>query len=151
MDTLTNVVGILIIILILVQINVSQALKKIVSELPPVSVEELQKIKEEAKVQEVDHTKLKEQIVNLKEEAEKNKKELEKVTPELAHLETSAKKSAVPMLDFDSLRKQIEEKKKQLEEKKVAAATDAATKKLCEDKVLVYDSLQVAHKCILNR
>ena len=35
--------------------------------------------------------------------------------------------------------------------KKVAAAQDAATKKFCEDKVLVYDSLQVAHKCILNR
>jgi hypothetical protein len=35
--------------------------------------------------------------------------------------------------------------------KKVASAKDAATKKFCEDKVLVYDSLQVAHKCILNR
>jgi len=34
--------------------------------------------------------------------------------------------------------------------KKVANAKDAATKKQCEDKVLVYDSLQVAHKCILN-
>jgi DNA polymerase epsilon subunit 1 len=35
--------------------------------------------------------------------------------------------------------------------KQVAAAEDSATKKFCEDKVLVYDSLQVAHKCILNR
>lgn len=34
--------------------------------------------------------------------------------------------------------------------KKVSSAKDAATKKLCEDRVLVYDSLQVAHKCILN-
>jgi len=34
--------------------------------------------------------------------------------------------------------------------KKVANAKDAASKKQCEDKVLVYDSLQVAHKCILN-
>lgn len=29
-------------------------------------------------------------------------------------------------------------------------ATDPATKKECEDRLLVYDSLQVAHKCILN-
>jgi len=34
--------------------------------------------------------------------------------------------------------------------KKVSSAIDAATKKQCEDRVLVYDSLQVAHKCILN-
>jgi DNA polymerase epsilon subunit 1 len=33
---------------------------------------------------------------------------------------------------------------------KVAAAGDPVTKKDCEDKVVVYDSLQVAHKCILN-
>ena len=34
--------------------------------------------------------------------------------------------------------------------KKVGGATDAASKKFAEDKVVVYDSLQVAHKCILN-
>jgi DNA polymerase epsilon subunit 1 len=34
--------------------------------------------------------------------------------------------------------------------KKASNAADSATKKLCEDRVLVYDSLQIAHKCILN-
>lgn len=34
--------------------------------------------------------------------------------------------------------------------KKLASAKDAAARKQCEDRVLVYDSLQVAHKCILN-
>lgn len=34
--------------------------------------------------------------------------------------------------------------------KKAANANDATTKKLCEDRVMVYDSLQIAHKCILN-
>ncbi|KAL7564782.1 hypothetical protein ACA910_021045 [Epithemia clementina (nom. ined.)] len=34
--------------------------------------------------------------------------------------------------------------------KKSAGAKDPTEKKHCEDKVLVYDSLQVAHKCILN-
>ena len=33
---------------------------------------------------------------------------------------------------------------------RVAAAQDATTRKECEDKVVVYDSLQIAHKCILN-
>jgi DNA polymerase epsilon subunit 1 len=35
-------------------------------------------------------------------------------------------------------------------QKRVSTAQDVTTKKQCEDKVLVYDSLQVAHKCILN-
>lgn len=34
--------------------------------------------------------------------------------------------------------------------KRIGSATDAASKKEAEDKALVYDSLQVAHKCILN-
>ncbi|KAL3922010.1 MAG: hypothetical protein SGILL_002437 [Bacillariaceae sp.] len=34
--------------------------------------------------------------------------------------------------------------------KKIGSATDAASRKEAEDKALVYDSLQVAHKCILN-
>ena len=34
--------------------------------------------------------------------------------------------------------------------KKLTKAKDQTEKKHCEDKVLVYDSLQVAHKCILN-
>jgi DNA polymerase epsilon subunit 1 len=34
--------------------------------------------------------------------------------------------------------------------KKLHEAKDAASKKQCEDRVLVYDSLQIAHKCILN-
>ncbi|KAG7364476.1 DNA polymerase Pol2 [Nitzschia inconspicua] len=34
--------------------------------------------------------------------------------------------------------------------KKIGSATNAASRKEAEDKVLVYDSLQVAHKCILN-
>jgi DNA polymerase epsilon subunit 1 len=34
--------------------------------------------------------------------------------------------------------------------KKASNAEDVITKKRCEDRVLVYDSLQIAHKCILN-
>ena len=48
MDTLTNVVGILIILLIMVQVGVGQSLKKIISELPQVSEEQLQIIREDA-------------------------------------------------------------------------------------------------------
>lgn len=122
MDTLTNVVGILIIILILVQINVSQALKKIVSELPPISVEEHQKLTQQAAAQTVEHERLKALMQTVVAETEQKRNELAKVTPELAALETSAKQSAVPMLDFETLRKQIEEKRKLLEARKTEAS-----------------------------
>lgn len=123
MDTLTNVVGILIIIMILVQINVSQALKKIVSELPPVSVEELQQIKEEAKKIEEDHEKLEKTIEQTRADDAKNKTELAKLEPQLQVAETTAKETAVPLLDLDSLRKQIEEKRKLLADQQKSLST----------------------------
>lgn len=122
MDTLTNVVGILIIILILVQINVSHALKKIVSELPPITVEEHQKLTQQAAEQKKEHEKLKALMQTVVAETETKRKELEKVTPELAALETTAKQNTVPMLDLDTLQKQIEEKKKIVEKEKQEAS-----------------------------
>lgn len=122
MDTLTNVVGILIIILILVQLNVSMAMKKIISELPQVSVEELQKLKEDAVKQLADYEKLKVNIEKLREEAKKERTELAKLTPELDTLETTAKQTALPLLDLGTLRKQLEEKKKVVEEEKKQSA-----------------------------
>ena len=62
MDTLTNVVCILIIILILMQVGVGQSLKKIVSELPQVSQEELEKMRSEAEEQRGKHDQLKDLI-----------------------------------------------------------------------------------------
>lgn len=118
MDTLTNVVGILIIILILVQINVSQQLKKIISELPPATAEEVQKLQEQAKKLATDQDTLKDQVEQMKEQIEKDKAELKKLTPELAALETREKASAVPMLDVDTLQKKLDEQKKLLEKKK---------------------------------
>ncbi|MEQ1860401.1 MAG: hypothetical protein ABMA13_10735 [Chthoniobacteraceae bacterium] len=126
MDTLTNVVGILIIILILVQINVSQALKKIVSELPPVSIEELQEIKEEAKKQEIEHEKLKQSISRIVAQEAKDKTELAKLEPQLKVAETTAAQTKTPLLDLDSLRKQIEDRKKQLDVQKKAVDTALA-------------------------
>lgn len=118
MDTLTNVVGILIIIMILVQINVSQALKKIVSELPPASVEELQQIKEEAKQIEQDHEKLEKTIEQTRADDAKNRTELAKLEPQLQVAETTAKETALPLLDVDALRKRIEEKRKEVDAQK---------------------------------
>lgn len=104
MDTLTNVVGILIIILILVQVGVGQSLQKIVSELPQVSAEELQRIKEDAADQLAKHEQLKETIDKQKLRANEDRDELARLNPQLTTLETSAERSPVAMLDRDTIR-----------------------------------------------
>ena len=104
MDTLTNVVGILIIILILMQVGVGQSLKKIVSELPQVSAAELQRIREEASEQLAKHEQLKEVIEKQRLRADGERNDLALLNPRLSTLETSAERSAVPMLDLASIR-----------------------------------------------
>jgi hypothetical protein len=104
MDTLTNVVGILIIILILVQVGVGQSLKKIVSELPRVSPEELEQVREEAAEQLAKHEQLKELIEKQRLRADSERTELARLNPQLSTLETSAERSPVALLDLTSIR-----------------------------------------------
>lgn len=104
MDTLTNIVGILIIILILVQVGVGQSLKKIVSELPQVSVEELDRIKEDAADQIAKYEQLRDTIDKQKLRADADRDELARLNPQLTTLETSAERSPVGMLDLETIR-----------------------------------------------
>src|SRR5215475_11858404 len=47
MDTMTNVVGVLIIVLVMIGIGLARSVNKVLSELPPVTVEEHAKLKKE--------------------------------------------------------------------------------------------------------
>jgi hypothetical protein len=116
MDTLTNVVGILIIILILVQVSVGQALKKIVSELPEVTAEELQEIRQETAEQLAQHETLKETIDNQRRREPTERTELARLNPQLTTLETSAERSAVPMLDLTTIRGKVLDNSKELDQ-----------------------------------
>lgn len=107
MDTLTNVVGILIIILILVQINVSQAVKKIVSDLPPVTLEEHAKLKADAAAIAAHRESLRDAQTN----DARNKAELDKANAEFALLEAQ-RPTDVKLVDLATLQAQLEEKRK---------------------------------------
>jgi hypothetical protein len=122
MDTLTNVVGVLMIIMILVQINVAQAMKKIISELPPASPEEVQQLREQAQKQIEEQTKQKQEIEKILTEKKKHEEELKKLEPQLAALETSAQETKVPLLDVDAVRKKLEEQRVVLEKRKTEMA-----------------------------
>ena len=136
MDTLTNVVGILIIILILVQVGVGQSMKRIVSELPQVSPEELQRIREDAADQRAKHAQLRELIEKQKLRADVERNELAKLNPQLTTLETTAQRGPVTMLDMATIRgknldngKEVDALRRQMaellaEQQKLKAALD---------------------------
>lgn len=102
LDTMTNVVGILIIVLIVTQLNVAAAVKRIFSEFPPVSEEQLaelrvkvEKEKEElAELQKTDPEKLKEE-----------KKELEEAVAEAIEKRKTAKEELEGLKKTDTANK----------------------------------------------
>ncbi len=117
MDTMTNVVGVLIIVLVVVGIGLAKSVKKVLSELPPVTVEEHEELKKKVadKTPKDDPRKLDEELAKLEEE-------LKKATADLSDLETTKEKQNIKVIDFDSLQKQIEERRKQRDKLKETVA-----------------------------
>lgn len=116
MDTMTNVVGVLIIVLVLVGIAVASAVKKILSDLPPVTkeqLEELQKIMVEKK-EIPDPKELLQKIAALEENIRKG-------TEDLATLDKSA--VGMNLADIPDLEKQLADKKAERDKKR--AETEA--------------------------
>ena len=114
MDTMTNVVGVLIIVLVMVGMSVASAVKKVLSDLPPVTKEELQQIKEEVK-------KLPEKIDPQKvdEQKKQSEAELKRVTEELKTVDTSDLQSQMKFMDLEAFQKQVDQRRKERDLSKV--------------------------------
>lgn len=117
MDTMTNVVGVLIIVLVMVGISLARAANKIISELPPVTVEEHAKLKKE-----VEETTPKHDPDKVLEETKKLEQELKKVTETLETMDRTKDKQQVKLIDIDDLQKQLEEKRKLRDQHKTEVA-----------------------------
>jgi len=117
MDTMTNVVGVLIIVLVMVGLSVASAVKKVLSDLPPVTKEELQQIQEQVK-------QLPEKIdpVKLEEQQKQAEAELKRVIEELKTVDTSDLQSKMKFMDLEAFQKQLDQRKKDRETSK--AETD---------------------------
>jgi hypothetical protein len=113
MDTVTNVVGVLMIVLIMVSLNIANSVSKILSELPPVTIEELEKLKKEI----VDKTP-KQDPNKVDEETKKLEQDLAKIVEELKTMDLSAEKQNIKLMDLDDLQKQLEDRKKARNSKK---------------------------------
>ena len=112
MDTLTNVVGILMIILILIQLNVSQAIVKIISEIPPIDVEQFEELELDARAA---ATRLEERQQQLRDTAE-NRTELTTVKRELANLQAQLQEQDAELLALETLLEQRRQTRAVLEE-----------------------------------
>lgn len=113
MDTMTNVVGVLLIVLVVVGISLASSVKKILSELPPVTVEQLQEA-----LQKVLDATPKEDPKKIAEEQKKLEEEISKANSDLKTLDLDPTTKKV--VDIDASKKKMEEAKKQRDEQKAA-------------------------------
>ena len=107
MDTMTNVVGVLIIVLVMIGVSLANSVKKVMSELPEVSVPQLEQLLKKI----ADNTP-KEDPKKIDEELKKLEQQIKKDAEELKTMDLSAEKQNVKLMDLDDLQKQLEERKK---------------------------------------
>lgn len=116
MDTMTNVVGVLLIVLVMVGISIANTVKKVMSELPPVAVEEFERLQKQVAA---------DAPAKSPEELQKELAELQvqrnKHTEELKNLDTTMDSQKVVISKMDELTKLLEQRKKERDAKKAAA------------------------------
>ena len=113
MDTMTNVVGVLIIVLVMIGIGLARSVNKVLSDLPPVTVEEHVKL-----VKELEATKPKTDPQQMDEESAKLQKDLKKAVEDLKTMEVSKDRQNIKIVDIDDLQKQLAERKKERDARK---------------------------------
>ncbi len=117
MDTMTNVVGVLIIVLVMVGLSVANIVKTVLSDLPPVTPEELAKLKEQAK--QLPELQTPEEVQKKKEQLEAD---LKKAIEQLKTVDTTEIQAKMKFMDLEVFEKQLDERKKERDASK--AATD---------------------------
>lgn len=108
MDTMTNVVGVLIIVLVMVGISIASAVKKILSDLPPVTVEEYQKMVQVVKELPPPPADPKQ----IEEDQKIAEQKLKKAIEDLKTIDTTSLESQMKFMDLESFHKQLAEAKK---------------------------------------
>ena len=116
MDTMTNVVGVLLIVLVMVGISISSSVKKILSDLPPITVEEFEKLAQQLKEQPKD-TQTPEDVLKKTDEAIA---QIKKLTEELKSIDLTDEQQKVKFIDLEDIRKKIERAKYDRDKEKTA-------------------------------
>lgn len=130
MDTMTNVVGVLLIVLVMVGISIANTVKKVMSELPPVTAEEFERLKKQVTSEAPAKTP-----EELQKELEALQAQRVKHTEELKNLDTTMESQKVVITKMDELTQQLADRKKERDAKKTA--TDALLASIAKSKALL--------------
>lgn len=111
MDAVTNVVGVLMIVFVVMALNTARVVQKILSDLPPVTPEEHQKMVEQVKSLPPPPADPK----KLEEDQKKAEEQVKKVVEQLKTVDTAEVQSQMKYMDLDAFRKQLDDRKKERE------------------------------------
>jgi len=113
MDTMTNVVGVLTIVLVMVGISLARAANRIISALPPVTAEQVRALQSE-----IDRLRAEKPLPP---KPELSPAELKALDDELAKLDVLPKDQTIKLLDLDALNKEKLRLETELKQKKTQA------------------------------
>ena len=108
MDAVTNVVGVLMIVFVVMALNTARVVQKILSDLPPVTEEEYQKVVEQVKQLPPPPADPK----KLEEDQKQAEADLKKSIEQLKTIDTSEMQAKMKFMDLDAFKAQLEERKK---------------------------------------
>jgi hypothetical protein len=108
MDTMTNVVGVLIIVLVMVGISIASAVRKVLSDLPPVTPEEHRKMVEVMKELPPPPADPK----KLEEDKKIAEQKLKKAIDDLKTIDTTSVESQMKFMDLASFNKKLDDARK---------------------------------------
>jgi len=108
MDAVTNVVGVLMIVFVVMALNTARVVQKILSDLPPVTEEEHKKVVEQVKQLPPPPADPK----KLEEDQKKAEEDMKKAVEQLKSIDTSEMQAKMKFMDLDAFKKQVEERKK---------------------------------------
>lgn len=109
MDAVTNVVGVLMIVFVVMALNTARVVQKILSDLPPVTPEEHQKMVEQLKQLPPPPADPK----KLEEDQKQAEQDMKKAVEQLKTIDTSKMQDQMKFMDLDSFKKQLEERRKE--------------------------------------
>lgn len=116
MDAVTNVVGVLMIVLVMMALNTAQMVQKILSDLPPVTKEEHEQMQQQLRELPPPPADPK----KIEEDKLKAEQELKKAIEDLKTVDTSEMAAKLKKYDLEGFRTQLEEARKKRADEKVA-------------------------------
>lgn len=138
MDAVTNVVGVLMIVLVMMALNTARMVQKILSDLPPVTKEEHQQMQDQIKAlppPPADPKKIEEDKIQAE-------ADLKKAIEQLRTVDTSEMAAQMKFMDLDSFRTKLEDAKKERDVQKTEVdklLTEVERLKALLDETPVYE------------